>query len=493
MKNEILSTSSCDTTYLLEDKISDLSLRLQCADKENFVTKDEFLRNLGKYLELLTEMQIKNIELKNLKEKSEELNKQLKEQVERVKDMANIAKSANAAKDVFLANISHEFRTPMNIIMGYTELLLDTIKSEEVIAILQIIHKRSMDMLRLVNDLMDISKIEAGKLSLISEKTEIKSIIAEVLKSVNSEVKNKRLKIKVDLDKNIPKFILTDPLRLKQVLFNLISNSIKFTDKGYVSISCQKQTIKSYNEEINLMFRVSDTGIGIPKQKHSELFKPFAQVQESASKKCGGSGLGLAISKKLVEMMGGVISVENNAPRGVTFAFTIVAKSFEEKQFAIIDEVFEKTDIANKKIIAPQKINLLLVEDEANTMEMMISIISMLDTNSNLNIMSARNGQEAMSIYYEGKIDLILTDMLMPIMDGYSMMSQIRSLEQSSLKNTPIIAMTAYAMEEDKIRCLSSGADFYLSKPLRREDFVLAVNKAIKRSMDGCDSSKHIV
>lgn len=480
------SSESEDSLQLLKDEIKKLELKLKYTENESFITKEEFQNTSKKYLALLNEIQKKNEELKVLKEKTEEINFQLKEQVNRANEMASVAKSANAAKDVFLANISHEFRTPMNIIMGYSELLLELIKDEEIKKILGMVRKRSVDLLRLINDLMDISKIEAGKLSLVNEKTEIRVVISEIIKILHNEIRLKKLKIKINVDKKIPKYISVDTLRLRQILFNLISNSIKFTDCGYVSVSCQKMVLgKSQNESIGLLFRVSDTGIGIPKYKHSELFKPFVQIQESVTKKCGGTGLGLAISKKLVEMMGGNISVENNAPRGATFSFTIFAQILEEKQYAFVDTEQPKEVISKNKIIANQKINLLVVEDDENTLEMVVRIIKMLDENSNLNIITATNGQKAITIYYDGKIDFILTDMLMPIMDGYSLMSQIRSIENNYSKSTVMIAMTAFAMEEDKFRCLASGADFYICKPIRKEDFVLTMNRAIKKVMAG--------
>jgi two-component system, chemotaxis family, sensor kinase CheA len=484
---------------LIENQL--LKTKLQHIENDFYVTKEEFSSTSNKYLELLKETQDQNKKMELLQSETEKINKQLKEQIIKANQMTTIAKSANAAKDIFLANMSHEFRTPLNIIMNHTETLIEDGGSGEkydnkIIVTLQIIYQRSVELLRLVSDLMDIAKIEAGQLTLVKEKVVIKDVVKDVVMGLKNDIKNKNVKLKIRFGNHIPKHAIIDSLRLKQVLFNLVSNAIKFTDRGHIIVDCQKQLPSKEQHNSNLlelMFSVSDTGIGIPKEKHSCLFKPFVQVQESAKKKCGGTGLGLAISKRIVEMMGGDIIVENNVPNGTTFTFTIAVENATDAttntaKNATTDSTTTNThddgqpaESVSRKIIATNPINILVVEDDLNTADITCNLIERSDIHGNIKILRAENGQEAMSIYKNTDIDIILTDMMMPIMDGYALMTQIRAMESRNNvgKKVVIVATTAYAMEEDRQRCMSHGADYYIPKPMRRTDFTNIVNEAI--------------
>lgn len=497
----------------LQDTINLLRVKLRHTENDFNVTKNEFADTSNKYLSLIKEMQQQNYAMETLKKEADAINEQLKEQVEKAREMTAVANAANAAKDIFLANMSHEFRTPLNIIIGYTELLMEMHHDNNTYSALQTMHKRSMDLLRLITDLMDIAKIEAGQISLVHEEFVLHDVIQDVLKGLSTTIKHNKIELKSKIGHDVPQLVIGDALRLKQVLFNLVNNSIKFTDEGHILIECQTRNVpnvKMCQDQVSFTFKVADTGIGIPKEKRSDLFKPFVQIQESSQSKCGGTGLGLAISRKIVKLMGGDFTVSDNSPRGTVFEFDIILQVADKQDIKVSKHNAKQVDASDKsnaciknnvnvtpdtqppissrqrrhtstfhKIIAPNPINLLVVEDDEHTLELTSILIQRLDINHNIGLTKAVNGRDAMKIYNQNKIDIILTDMLMPIMDGYALMTQVRNIEKKSHHKTIIIAITAYAADEDKIRCLSYGADYYLPKPLNRNDFVKTFNQAI--------------
>jgi signal transduction histidine kinase/CheY-like chemotaxis protein len=455
------------TQYIkqLENQIEELKVKIRSLQNELVVSKKELLT-------------VVKLESKN----QDEQTKDLKLEVIEANTLAKIADSASIAKNTFLANIGHELRTPLHNIMGSVNILLNqnNIIQKDQKEYLDIIDQKSRDLLVLVNDLLDISKIEAGKLSLNYETVKLWHLIKEVNKSFENEIRNKKLKYRVDIGKNIPKYLVIDPFRLKQILINLIGNAIKFTDRGSVKI----YITRSFNEDlensnrIELEVCVSDTGIGIPKQQQSQLFKPFSQVQDLTHKQYGGTGLGLAIAKRLVEIMGGKIWIEDNIPNGARFCFTIIASKIEEKRnFSTImcNDYFENKA---KEVLNKRTLCLMIVEDDIISLDILKIIIK--QKNKNIIITSANNGQQAVEIYKQGIVDMILTDIQMPLMDGFSMIQQIRAIEDNS-KHTPILAMTASAGEKDKKRCLQAGADFYITKPVIREDLYQTLDKMIEK------------
>jgi len=420
---------------------------------------------------------------KELKDENDIVNADLKLEVALATAVAKVADSASAAKNMFLANVGHELRTPLHDIMGSVDILLNKkeIDPKDQKNYLDIIDQKSKDLLILVNDLLDISRIEAGKLTLNYETVKFRTLVNEVSKSFEDEIKKKKIRYRVDIEKTIPRCLTIDPFRLKQILTNLIGNAIKFTDKGSVVVCATKVFNKEFesNNKIELEISVSDTGMGIPKHQQPQLFKPFSQVQDLTHRQYGGTGLGLAISKRLAEMMEGKIWLEDNTPKGARFCFTMVAHKAEEKKTypALIEDRFFENRA--KEILNQRTINIMVVEDDKASLDILKVIIN--EKSKNLIVAPAIDGHQAMEIYNAGNIDIILTDIQMPFMDGFAMIQQIRAIEQKTGKRTPILTMTASATPADKERCLSAGADFYITKPVIREDLYKTLDKMIEK------------
>jgi signal transduction histidine kinase len=383
------------------------------------------------------------------------------------------AEAANRAKSEFLANMSHEIRTPMTAIVGYAELLRDEILKAEMpgapVEFVDAILSNTEHLLGLLNDILDMSKIESGQLEVEHLGCNPWEIVHNVAAMMRAPAKAKGLTLSIEHVGPIPETIQSDPLRLRQILANLIGNAIKFTASGGVHVAVE--LVRDEPKNPMLRFEVTDTGIGMLSETIGKLFDRFSQADTSTTRRYGGSGLGLAISKRLAVMLGGDITVRSESGRGSTFTVTIQTGSLDGVQLMANPQLATAPERMRKK---PGKIasgeRILLAEDCTDNQR----IVSLILTNAGFQVTVAENGQiacdKAMTALKEGNpYDMILMDMQMPIMEGHEATRRLRAAGY----NRPIVALTAHATVDDRKKCLEAGCDFYVTKPINRSELLI--------------------
>jgi len=410
-------------------------------------------------------------ELKQAKEHAENAKEQLEASVERANMLAQKALAADLAKSEFLANISHELRTPLNAIIGFSQVLAEQDLSDEQRHYMDIIRESSENLLQLINDVLDFSRIEVGKLDVQISDCPLGCLLAITESLMRPAAMEKGLKFEILQCGELPAKIRTDSARLRQCLINLIGNAIKFTEKGHVYVNI---SVQEFNGKPHIRFDVEDTGIGIPPEKQQLIFERFAHVDGTTTRRFGGTGLGLAITKQLANLLGGDICVTSEVGKGSVFSLRIPA-GVDVKSQALLDR-YDFVNELNSSRGSSEQVKFcghVLVADDSRASQMLIRLLL---ERLGLQVTTAEDGKEAVQSAIGGigrPFDLIFVDIQMPKMDGYDV---ARTLRREGIA-TPIVAVTAHASEGEREKCISAGCNNCLSKPINHKELVGILGK----------------
>ena len=428
---------------------------------------------------------------------------ELESSIERANKLAYEANSANKAKSEFLANMSHEIRTPLNGIIGMAELALETATDKNQEELFSTLCAEGSALLCVINDTLDFSKIEAGMLELEETPFDLETIIDDVANCMGLRASQKNLKFKSSICSDVPRLLIGDQWRLKQILTNLTDNALKFTNKGKISLKVKTQ--EDLGDKVKILFTIKDTGIGIPEDKLSSIFKGFIQADGSTTRNYGGTGLGTTISKQLAELMGGDIGAESYEGKGSLFWFTATFLKQPAEEAYVQTGEMNPNPCGKLNLKTRGRMSIGLSEDAEYAAMGRILLVEDYPTNQQVALRHLRragyivdlaeNGKIAADAYRKKHYDLILMDIQMPVMDGYQATSVIRAMEAKACKistenhlaitdSVPIIAMTAHATQGDKEKCLQAGMDDYIAKPLRRKELLKIVNKWITSAIN---------
>jgi signal transduction histidine kinase/ActR/RegA family two-component response regulator len=393
----------------------------------------------------------------NLEKRITERTKDIKKSNKELAIAKKIAEDATKSKSLFLSNMSHEIRTPLNGIIGLTELLLGENHDEKTINMLDSIKYSADHLIHIINEILDFSKIEAGKIEFEKVDFNLRRLIDEMLKNMTFTVKSKGLDLKYELDENLPDFVNGDPVKLNQILTNLLGNAVKFTKSGFIKLMVSMKKPDAYGNIQGIYFCVADTGIGIPEDKLESIFQSFQQSDSSTTREFGGTGLGLTISKSFVELQGGKMWVNSKVGQGSVFQFIYPCEILKMKAKTALKTASEEY------VFTPLNKNILVVED--NKLNQFVVTQFLNKWNSKVDI--ANNGVEALYFLSKKEYDIVLMDIQMPELNGLDASKEIRKKGSSVLQqNIPIIALTANAFDETRKEIEEAGMNGFVSKPI---------------------------
>ena len=395
----------------------------------------------------------------------------LKHYLNRVTQIMRAKKKAEHTaliKAKFLSTMSHEIRTPMNAVIGLTNILIQENPRSDQVENLNTLKFSADLLLSLINDILDFSKIEAGKITFESIDFDLQLLINNIRNSMKSKAEEKNLSFEICIDENIPRVVKGDQVRLSQILTNLVANAIKFTDEGKVSI--ELQLISKNDDNSTIRFAVKDTGIGIPEYKFEKIFQSFSQADTDTTRKFGGTGLGLSITKKLLDLQGSHINLESEPGKGSVFFFDLTFQAASETK------PVQKEEIPASDFGSFKGTKILLVEDN----KINVLVAKKFLNKWNLNIDTAENGQIALEMVQNTDYKLVLMDLEMPVMDGYTATQKIRQLKSAKFKKLPIIALSASAISDFRTKAIKVGMNEFVTKPFNPGELHNVISRFLK-------------
>lgn len=422
----------------------------------------------GKTIKIL-KMAIDISEKKQLAENLELKNREL--QVTAAK-----ARAATQAKSAFLANMSHEIRTPLNSIIGITDTLAETTLDSQQSSFVEILQRANHQLMTIINDVLDLTKVESGEIQLHLLPFDLNKVLDDVVAVLGFRAKEKGLQLNVSIDPGLDCHFVGDADRLRQVLINLLTNSIKFTPQGFINLHIERNRTSRPG---NVLFSIADSGIGIPRNKYKDIFRPFTQADSATTRRYGGTGLGLSISQKIVELMNGQIWLESELDQGSIFYFTATMLETTERNTSMHNPLqgqFQLSDV--KAIFANSRLKILVVDDVDDNR----NLFGIYLQNTVHDINYADSGIEALRMIEHRQFDIIFMDVQMPGMDGYETTRLVRELERAHNREpAKIFACTANAFKEDIERSLQAGCDMHLSKPVRKDTLMRAISSSFNK------------